>query len=386
MSENGHERDVQEDQVIKDSERMRDMEMSKSLKSPVCQQCSEPAKYTCPGCLWRTCSVKCIKRHKEETQCTGLRDKVKYKPMSQLGDLDILNDYRLLEEIGRQVEVAGRTAPRCGRHGAPPPLRPALHRLRRLAKKRGVRLDFLPESFERRRQNTTEVDPGGQQRLLWRVEWRLPLADAVVTDDKVPETTKLSEALGRHLSVGPATNALKEDPLQFYRAAFETGSVRVFLRLERVQQGDRYLELPLSRPLAECLRQQLVIEFPVLVVTTEEHAEQYRTDRIEASFFSLCKREEEAQRRARRAERRRGPADADAAAPDEPARKLPRPRLDGVSVAAAPPPTPPPAPPEPEPEELEPQPEVGGEPQPQTEPKAAAGFGLFGVDDSDLSD
>ena len=55
----------------------------------------------------------------------------------------------------------------------------------------------------------------------------------------MPETRKLSEALERHLSVRPGTDSAKEDPLQFYRAAFETGSVRVFLQLERVQQGNR---------------------------------------------------------------------------------------------------------------------------------------------------
>ena len=81
------------------------------------------------------------------------------------------------------MEVAGRSAPRGGRHGAPPPLRPAQHRLRRVARKRGVRLDFLPEGFERRRLNTTEVE-GLHHQLLWRVEWRLPLADAVVADAK----------------------------------------------------------------------------------------------------------------------------------------------------------------------------------------------------------
>ena len=81
------------------------------------------------------------------------------------------------------MEVVGRTAPRSGRHGSAPPLRPAQYRLRRAAKKRGVRLDFLPEGFERRRANTTELE-GASQRLLWRVEWRLPLADVVLTDDR----------------------------------------------------------------------------------------------------------------------------------------------------------------------------------------------------------
>ena len=46
----------------------------------------------------------------------------------------------------------------------------------------------------------------------------------------------------------------------------------------------RYLELPLSRPLSDCLKGQLVIEFPVMVVTTEEHAEQYRTDTIQGTL------------------------------------------------------------------------------------------------------
>ena len=55
----------------------------------------------------------------------------------------------------------------------------------------------------------------------------------------MPETERLSETLGRHLSAGRAVDSGTEDPLQFYRAALETGAVRVFLQLERVQQGNR---------------------------------------------------------------------------------------------------------------------------------------------------
>ncbi|XP_037081620.1 box C/D snoRNA protein 1-like [Pollicipes pollicipes] len=135
--------------------------------------------------------------------------------------------------------------------------------------RRGVRLDFLPEGFGRRLENTSqlEADTGC---LLWRVEWRLPLADAVRTDDRVPDTSRLSEVLARHLSDALAP----EDPLQFYRAALESRAV--------------YIELPVNKTLEACLKDRLVIEFPILVVTTEEHAVQYREDVIEGAFEASC--------------------------------------------------------------------------------------------------
>ena len=60
--------------------------------SNLCEECKVAvAKYKCPRCGVRTCSLKCVNSHKEHTKCSGLRDKTAYKPMDELGDREMFS-------------------------------------------------------------------------------------------------------------------------------------------------------------------------------------------------------------------------------------------------------------------------------------------------------
>jgi hypothetical protein len=69
-----------------------------------CWACPATPKYKCPKCNIKSCSLDCVKRHKEEANCDGMRDKVKFVPMGQFKDMDVVNDFRLLEEVTKQVD------------------------------------------------------------------------------------------------------------------------------------------------------------------------------------------------------------------------------------------------------------------------------------------
>lgn len=58
-----------------------------------CEVCpnSEKAKYTCPKCEVRTCSLPCANLHKKALECDGQRDKTKFLPINKFSDLDLLN-------------------------------------------------------------------------------------------------------------------------------------------------------------------------------------------------------------------------------------------------------------------------------------------------------
>lgn len=49
------------------------------------------AKYTCPRCEVKTCCLECVKIHKKELDCNGLRDKVKFKRLKNFDNIDLLN-------------------------------------------------------------------------------------------------------------------------------------------------------------------------------------------------------------------------------------------------------------------------------------------------------
>lgn len=57
-----------------------------------CEVCGgAQAKYTCPKCEVRTCSLDCVKIHKKELSCDGIRDKTKFVPLKGFTDLDLLS-------------------------------------------------------------------------------------------------------------------------------------------------------------------------------------------------------------------------------------------------------------------------------------------------------
>ncbi|XP_039598611.1 box C/D snoRNA protein 1-like, partial [Polypterus senegalus] len=75
----------------------------------VCESCgSEEAKYRCPGCLTHSCSLPCVKRHKLEVGCNGMRDRVAFVPLGKFNEMNLLSDYRFLEDVGRQTDGANR--------------------------------------------------------------------------------------------------------------------------------------------------------------------------------------------------------------------------------------------------------------------------------------
>ncbi|KAF2319351.1 hypothetical protein GH714_014968 [Hevea brasiliensis] len=55
--------------------------------NPLCEECKEnPSKYKCPGCPIRSCSLPCVKAHKQRTGCLGKRLQTQFVPLSQFND------------------------------------------------------------------------------------------------------------------------------------------------------------------------------------------------------------------------------------------------------------------------------------------------------------
>ena len=73
-----------------------------------CSSCAEPAKYTCPGCEARSCSLACVRAHKEASGCSGRRPPSTYRPMADFDDLTLLRDYQFLEHANRTLDSADR--------------------------------------------------------------------------------------------------------------------------------------------------------------------------------------------------------------------------------------------------------------------------------------
>lgn len=64
-------------------------------------------KYCCPGCSTRTCSLKCVQRHKEWAQCSGKRDPTAYVKKAQLASASgVDHDYNFIFGIEQSRDRA----------------------------------------------------------------------------------------------------------------------------------------------------------------------------------------------------------------------------------------------------------------------------------------
>lgn len=92
---------------------------SHSLQAPItpsrtCALCIAPVKYTCPRCRTPSCSLSCSQKHKQNTGCSGERNKAEYIPMNAYGWGAMMRDFCFLEDMGRKVGEWGDVIVRGG--------------------------------------------------------------------------------------------------------------------------------------------------------------------------------------------------------------------------------------------------------------------------------
>lgn len=69
---------------------------------------TKPIKYKCPACERIYCSAKCSQLHKDIFECSGVRERTPYVPLSKFDQKQFLDDYFFLEAVNNKVEYAQR--------------------------------------------------------------------------------------------------------------------------------------------------------------------------------------------------------------------------------------------------------------------------------------
>lgn len=131
---------------------------SSSKTSAPCAQCAvAQAKYTCPGCSARTCSLPCSKAHKAATACSGVRNPAAYVPMNAYSYSALMSDYTFLEDLGRKSDGVRRDRADDGKgHNA----RERERVLRsELAKAGFGAVRWLPDGMDTKKLNQTRFNP-----------------------------------------------------------------------------------------------------------------------------------------------------------------------------------------------------------------------------------
>jgi hypothetical protein len=256
--------------------------------------CSRCFHYTCPRCATKTCSLYCVKEHKARHNCSGERDRTKYIAIGAFSDLDLLNDYQVLEEMTRKVnglqddDVLKATAKRqVGTDGYPrgpqsSRLPQELNVLRNWCRRCGAtRLLFLPPEFERSKRNTTRLDKA-RAIIQWNIQIVFPHAEMRVLElEGVDDTTSIHELIRAYVE---PDNSDEDDSLLPYRAA-GLGGITVLLKAEheQVKAGKlmkRFHEVDLRKSIRFNLCERTIVEHPILYVVLSHHAHYFEYEEI----------------------------------------------------------------------------------------------------------
>ncbi|XP_074112599.1 box C/D snoRNA protein 1 [Cotesia typhae] len=257
--------------------------METVTKLEKCEVCDKiQAKYTCPKCEVRTCSLACCRVHKKDLDCNGIRDKTKFIPLNKFTDLDLISDYRVLEELGRTVDQFQRDRSKILKSSHNFSVR--VCKLKQRASQSGVKLEFLPKNFSRHQENTSYFNWKSKE-LFWTIEWIFPQAENIKwISKKVLETTRLSELVENVLDLlnspsekddDEVNKQILSDKLQFYRGAGLSG-LEILLKAEKVEKSSsRFYKLDPTSSLQKNLSNKIIIEYPTLHVVFKDHIDMY---------------------------------------------------------------------------------------------------------------
>ncbi|KAK2150802.1 hypothetical protein LSH36_387g00041 [Paralvinella palmiformis] len=233
-----------------------------------CEMCGEnPAKYKCPKCSIRTCSLPCVKHHKTERNCDGIRDKTKFVEVSKFTDIDLLSDYRFLEDAGRKADSANRDNFENRKRN-----NWQRTKLLRHCKRNNIRLMSMPYSMSKRQQNKSRVHYETQS-IIWMMEWNFPNAEAKYFDT-FSDKCLLSTCLKKFIDPVESDPVIRHT-LKPY-VADGTDHVNVFMKVEGLQANCiRYYEFDKEKSLSDNLEGKLVVEFPTVYVVLSDKADQF---------------------------------------------------------------------------------------------------------------
>ncbi|XP_067301499.1 box C/D snoRNA protein 1 isoform X1 [Pseudorasbora parva] len=297
-----------------------------------CDVCeTEEAKYRCPSCMKHTCSLACVKRHKMLSGCCGVRDKTAFVPLAEFSEINLLSDYRFLEDTARLREQSHRDSVLLSSRRHP---KESMWMIRK-AKAVKVTLKLLPKMFSKHRENRT-VFRSAEGRFHWHLKIHFPQSNAVYSE-RFPDNKQLDQILTDYI------HPLESDPVKRQKLKVYVQSpqedIRVFLKAEQKQpkslsrgrlrdsnttikkhphgwrtQGfpaehwpkhhtasagspsshsaswghvfPRYLELDLRKSLQENLMHKTIVEYPEVFVVLKQHSQEFLAHIPERSRIS----------------------------------------------------------------------------------------------------
>ncbi|CEP63765.1 Bcd1p LALA0_S09e01992g [Lachancea lanzarotensis] len=178
----------------------------------------EPARYTCPKCQKKTCSLACVKMHKVQDNCSGTasatasylaREELKAADTPDGSNLLVQRDYNFLLGMNRQLELMKRDGKQKNKRTLAPThsYNNQTHNRKQQRSdsqphviRRGVRCALLPKGMQRAVQNKSRWDKN-LDLFVWSIEWCILSPEGTIelyhTSHRNKETDSLAECVGK---------------------------------------------------------------------------------------------------------------------------------------------------------------------------------------------
>uniref|UniRef100_A0A3Q0RPZ9 HIT-type domain-containing protein n=1 Tax=Amphilophus citrinellus TaxID=61819 RepID=A0A3Q0RPZ9_AMPCI len=180
----------------------------------------EEAKYRCPACLTHSCSLPCVKKHKDVSGCSGVRNKTAFVTLSQFDEMALLSGEQLL----------------C--------------------------LAYSLHSKQNHFATKTLFD------------FKLASNHVLTTFEMVSDNQTLKQILSAYIHPTESDPVTRQKLKMYVQAPFD--HVKVFMKVEgRKANSVRYHELDIEKSLRDNLSYKTLIEYPVLLVVLKEHWKDY---------------------------------------------------------------------------------------------------------------
>ncbi|KAM4739130.1 box C/D snoRNA protein 1 [Anableps anableps] len=229
---------------------------------------SEEAKYRCPACFTHTCSLLCVKKHKNDSGCSGVRNKTAFVTLSHFDEMTLLSDYRFLEDTGRFADGATRDnliqAPRTTLKAK---------KLAAHARKMNITLRFLPVTFTKSKENSTFYLTK-EKRFLWHLKLIFPQSSSEFSQRRVSDSQTLIQILTAYIHPTESDPVTRQKLKMYVHYQFD--DVKIFMKAEgRKANSVRYHELDAEKSLRDNLSYKTIIEYPVLHVVLRDYWKDY---------------------------------------------------------------------------------------------------------------
>lgn len=224
--------------------------LSMSMNS-ICEECTaQEAKYTCPSCLVKTCSLTCVNSHKERLACNGTKSVTDYVSMKEFTDHQLVADFNYLEDVGRLVGGAKRDKKAMSQHKSTASKLDRLVRMCALPQ-RDIELVTLPGMMVRRKKNKSYYCPK-EKVVHWTIGWLVGNEDTETLVHRRVESSTWRENIPRYTDYPEESMLLLKTP-------------------NCPANAPEYSRINLDSSIIETLKGRVVIEYPqVRVLGYEE--------------------------------------------------------------------------------------------------------------------